>query len=241
MLFLGAGASAAFGVPTLQELTRECEIVLEKGGFSTSEFEKIRVSLMKSGIVPDFEAILTVLQRLCAFDASVRDSGPLAAYLAHRIREQLPVGEDVARHVTELKRMLVEKCSAARMEDAVKHYNLLFEAFAKAGGIKTGPRSSSHLVGGSFLDGTRSRRTQDIFTLNYDLVIEQYFDIEKIGQWLRTGFTVSGMRLFWNPYEGYQWDGNPGYTNLVKLHGSIDQVFTEQGIEKRQAPLFSAQ
>ena len=236
MLFLGAGASAAFGVPTLQELTRECETVLQEGGFSTSEFEQIRGSLTRFGIVPDFEAIFTVLQSLVAIDASVRASGPLAAYLAHRIREQLRESKDVARHVTALKRMLVEKCSAVRMEDAVKHYNRLFETFASTQNVPTAPNSSTSLIGGSFLPGTPKRRTQDIFTLNYDLLIERYFDIERIGDVLKTGFVVKGMRMFWDPREGYQWDGRVQSTNLVKLHGSIDQVFTKQGIEKRQAP-----
>jgi hypothetical protein len=236
MLFLGAGASAAFGIPTLQGLTLECETVLRKSGFPSPEFEQIRASLTRFGIVPDFEAIFTVLQSLATIDSSIRASGPLAAYLAHRIREGLPEKKGIGPHVTELKRMLVEKCSAVRIEDAVKHYNRMFETFQKAPNSATGPNITTGLVGGSILAGPPNRRTQDIFTLNYDLVIEHYFDIERIGDRLKTGFTSSGMRMFWNPHEGYEWDTANRFTNLVKLHGSIDQVFTKQGIEKRQAP-----
>jgi hypothetical protein len=236
MLFLGAGASAAFGIPTLQELTTECETVLKKGGFPTQEFEQIRASLTRFGIVPDFEAIFTVLQSLATIDSSIRTSGPLAAYLAHRIREELPEKRNIGSHVTELKRMLVEKCSAVRIDDAVKHYNRLFETFQKTPHSNIGPNSSTGLVGGSILVGPPVRRTQDIFTLNYDLVIEKYFDVERVANQLKTGFTPSGMRMFWNPREGYEWDTQRSFTNLVKLHGSVDQVFTTQGIEKRQAP-----
>jgi hypothetical protein len=151
MLFLGAGASAGFGIPTLQELTIECETVLKKGGFPTQEFEQIRASLTRFGIVPDFEAIFTVLQSLATIDSSIRMSGPLAAYLAHRIREELPEKKDIGSRVTELKRMLVEKCSAVRIEDAVKHYNRLFETFQKTPNLLVEPHSSRNLEGGSVL------------------------------------------------------------------------------------------
>jgi len=51
---------------------------------------------------------------------------------------------------------------------------------------------------------------------------------------LKTGFVPQGMRNLWDPQGGYRW--GTAFTNLVKLHGSIDQFVTTVGIEKRQAP-----
>jgi hypothetical protein len=65
------------------------------------------------------------------------------------------------------------------------------------------------------------------------------FEKEQLAEWLRHGFVLKGVRMLWSPQESYAWSGRSGavqITNLVKLHGSIDQFSTERGIEKLTGP-----
>jgi len=233
MLFLGAGASAAFGVPTLRKLTEDCDLLLLERGFSPKTLHELKTSHIELGIVPDFESVLTVLQVLASPQEGIRTAGPLAAYLAHFSSNWAPQRENIAEDIVEIKRMLTDKCLKVNIAEATKHYDRLFSTLAQVGSMTMGSYSSNLLYGTPY-DAKKVRlRTQDIFTTNYDLIIERYFDLGPMRDSLKTGFVQRATRSLFNPSEGYDWTHDN--TNLVKLHGSIDQFITDAGIEKRQA------
>lgn len=231
MLFLGAGASAPFGVPTMQGLTELCENYLRENGFA--ELETIHESLQRFGLVSDFESLLSVLQGLASPVETVKTSGPFTAYLANRIQDLDGIKRTkAAEHVEALKRILVEKCKEANITSALDAYNALFEMMARVQAISLGT-FQTQWQGGAMISGRPPRKTQDIFTSNYDLIVENCFRLGKLGE-LRTGFKTINMQYLWSPDDSYGFGQN--VTNLVKLHGSIDQFLTNDGIEKRQAP-----
>jgi hypothetical protein len=133
--------------------------------------------------------------------------------------------------------MLIEKCLQANMDDAINCYNTFFSTLAEVqGSIKVNRAKVSQLKGGVLVSGDKgSLRTQDVFTTNYDLVIERYFDHRaQMRDSLKHGFVLRGNRMVWDPRAGFGYEWEQDTTNLVKLHGSIDQSFFLDGIEKRQ-------
>ncbi len=178
--------------------------------------------------------MLTVLQAFASPEEGVRTAGSLAAYLAYLSPDWAPNEKESANLVAGLKLMLVDKCLQVNMDRAIKHYNKLFSMFAELSSIMIGPGHSTSLSGPNIVRRGVNIKMQNIFTTNYDLIIEQYFDQGDIRESLRTGFVSQGMRHLWDPQKGYAW--GTAYSNLVKLHGSIDQFVTTAGIEKRQAP-----
>ncbi len=236
MLFLGAGASSAFGIPTMQELTKKSEDVLKEKGFN-QELATAYNALTKFQIIPDFESILTVFESLRSPVEAIRASGPFAAYLATLAERDIKQRVDADEILTAMKNLLVDACSHPDMAKANETYQDLFSLLGKAGNVAVGGPQPQRvgLTGGSRFQPSSNvlMQTQDIFTINYDLVIERFFDENQIGRLLFTGFVPRGPRFYWDFVEGYRWDG--GGTNLVKLHGSIDQFVVEDGIEKRQA------
>jgi hypothetical protein len=245
LLFLGAGASTAFGLPTMQQLTLDARAMLESEGFHQNEFDQITDILEKHGYVPDFEALLTILDALASPQRAVRASGPFSAYLLDKLPESVTKEDPAAGNTTKkLKQMLVDKCLQADLDKAGELYNRFFEILAKTTHVHKRNGYLPNMPGVIIdVEGRHRRRIPDIFTVNYDLIIEHFFEKEKISNHLRSGFVRDGMRMVWNPdiSEGYDFEeravfGYRAIVNLVKLHGSIDQFITKGGIEKRQAP-----
>lgn len=245
MLFLGAGASAAFGLPTMQELTLEARLVLEKEGFSLDKLDEINTIIRGHGFIPDFEALLTMLDALASPRKAVRLVGPFSAYLLDKVPKSITEENQTAgKIVTALKQMLVDKCVRADIDKAVEQYNGFFEMLGKIAHVRKRNGQIPNFPGATIdAEGKQRRSIPDIFTVNYDLIIEHFFERERIASRLRTGFVRDGMRMVWNPDipDGYDFEertvlGMRYIVNFVKLHGSIDQFITRGGIEKRQAP-----
>jgi len=157
----------------MQQLTESCEQLLHERGFPDATLSKIKDSLVKFGFVPDFEAVLTVLQAFASPEEGVRTAGPLAAYLAYLSPDWTTSQKESANWVTELKRMLITKCTKIKMDEAINHYNKLFSMFASVSSVKTGPSSTLGINREVRVARGVRIRTRDIFTTNYDLIIEQ--------------------------------------------------------------------
>jgi len=221
----------------MQQLTESCEKLLLDRGYPEERLSKIKSSLKTYRFVPDFEGMLTILDAFVTPYRGVEAAGPLAAYLAGLSSEWPPQKKDPPDYLRELKRMLIEKCLQANMDHAINGYNTLFSALAEVqGSIRVDKNRVSQLRGGVVVSSDKGNlRSQDIFTTNYDLIIEKYFDHRaQMRDSLKHGFVLRGNRMIWDPRHGYGYGWDQHSTNLVKLHGSIDQSFFPDGIEKRQ-------
>lgn len=76
MIFLGAGASQPFGIPTMQEMTTK---VAERFPEWSKEIELVKEKVRELGFVSDLESILTVLSAQLDPSKAVKDVGPLAS------------------------------------------------------------------------------------------------------------------------------------------------------------------
>lgn len=207
MLFLGAGASKPFGIPTMKEFTSEILKTLEDD--ASAKVKEILERIEEYGFVePDIESVMDVLTARQDLDSAKMAIGP-------KIIEFAPKGP---KHSTDLKASLllenirgqiIEKCAKADFGQSDAYYGLFF---------KEG--SSSHTISGT---GWIAVPYQRIFTTNYDLCIERFlrrhFPSYQDGFESRPGYG----RVFTG-----SWPEGHGYT-LCKLHGSIDWFEIEGG------------
>jgi len=80
VIFLGAGASKAFGIKTLQEMTPDLEKFMEKKG-QIGLISEIGQALMKYQLNVDFEALYTIVQAMADPFKAIRKAGALTAFL----------------------------------------------------------------------------------------------------------------------------------------------------------------
>ena len=165
ILFLGAGASKPFGIKTMEEMSREFEDKVKRFPADERElYQSIRNNLGTNNL----EDILTVLN-----DLRKESGNPSVKYLKSLINEAAgpifsPFGvrKEIKKSVTipeidlseelwiALIRFIKENCiiKEYKREDIPKIYDKLFKII-----------------------GTHCSPPIDIFTTNYDLVVEEYF------------------------------------------------------------------
>lgn len=214
MLFLGAGASKPFGIPTMQDFSSEIERALKKKGYGDL-IKDIKEQLLRFGFVPDFENIYTTLSSITTPGKAISEAGPFVPYLLKFTEKPIPIpyGEDLKDVLDEIRNLIYLKCSKLDMSKVLSLYDGLFSAL-RGINYRIGPRSSG------------SYSLQEIFTTNYDLSVERYCEERDLR--LVTGFKTDarGTRLIFDPNL---YEATPRPYRIVKLHGSIDQFVREDG------------
>jgi len=229
MLFLGAGASKAFGIPTMAEFTEAVLTGIESlppddptGKILEDYASKIREIQDKAkswGFNPDIEAILSILQGRADPKKALNDLGPSLTVFAQEYRNMAPDSlASVA--VAEIEQIIYKRGSQLDINRAVELYGELWD-YVSGNLIFSIPGGSEHL-GQSAL--------QRIFTTNYDRSVETF--LVRRGISFNDGFQMDGVGD--NIFTG-NWIGG---TNLFKLHGSINYWQRDDGKTVRSdAPL----
>jgi hypothetical protein len=192
MLFLGAGASKPFGIPAMKEMSEEFE--------NSTDLTKEELYLnIKNTLGSDnLEDILTVLN-----DLREESGNPSVKYLKSLINEaagpifspfevreenkksiKLPKIEERSKNLWETAiRLIKENCiiNNDKRENIAKIYDELFKIIEKSNSLPI---------------------TINIFTTNYDLIIEEYF--KRKGEELYDGF-----------FFGNQWEPSSDYTGII--------------------------
>ncbi len=225
--FLGAGASAPFGIPTMQSMVPQFEAELTRAR-ATAEaglYAEICLFLRSTiGRPVDLEAVFTVVDSI--IDWSPDRMGISALYHASRAALATDPGPDpgalrvaIQRPGTEviglaqtLRRLFEEYVQkSCRIPDGQganieRVYDALFQSFSAIGGVGLGGRKRGYVGVGA------------MFTTNYDAVLEHFWlDVAEAP--LETGFeydNVSRMNLS-KPERLVIRNG----FRLYKLHGSI--------------------
>lgn len=155
MLFLGAGASKELGIKTMQELTKDVLRSLEKRGYA-DQTRQISSCLENVGIIPDFEAIYSVLEGLVNIKQGIKNGGPFTAYICKPLDKigTIPDAEEILK---ELRALIYEECSKVDRSRLKQIFDPLFQPDF--------PRPSNE----NWL-GVTSR----IVTTNYDMAVELY-------------------------------------------------------------------
>ena len=245
ILFFGAGASAPFGIPTMQQMVEDFETSLLPANKAEEKmlYQEIRRFLGETlGRTIDLEAVFTIVDSIINWSSD--KMGIAALYHAMKAAQEAQGGAvaslkppspeivQTARSLeADFERFVQNACQigegvSARIDEVYKSF------FDSLGGV----------VSGNNLQG-QSGRTQIVvgpmFTTNYDAVLEHYWlDLVRLS--LNTGFTydnVAGM-LVSNPdtfRPNFVGQGDP---RLFKLHGSITWYMDDYGrlTEQRVPP-----
>lgn len=222
MLFLGAGASKAFGLPDLRDLTKEIRIQLPNDPFK--EIEQILnqsndlndlVFYSKNEV--DLEIFLTILDGLVDPTSSIGDLGPFGIYL-YKLLGRREVVDRIKRspeRVQEIRNMTnngIDKLLRnPNLQQAKKLYDELFSIGDLNGNIKDSNGKTVHNI------------FYYVATTNYDLALESY---ARGREDRHTYLTYRGFEKI--DYEEAQCldlnslRSGSGNVHYLKLHGSLD-------------------
>ena len=190
-LFIGAGAPTAIHVD-------EANQIVTNGG---------------RPLVPDVKGLTTtVLDRLCETDKRVVDA----------LTRDMPGLINIETILTKTRRLAQVIGSSSIHEYDGNAYDQLSERICDAIGahvrpqLPRGPNPYSDLV--SWISGTQRLHSVEVFTPNYDLLMEDAFERVRIPFF--DGFTGS-HRPFFDPVSVLSDDLPSRWSRLWKLHGSL--------------------
>lgn len=219
MIFLGAGASKELGVPTLQEFSELVFNDLRKLGYDDL-VNQIIESLNEFHIKVDFEAVYSILEGLVHPVNSVRNAGPLTAFLIKK-KSNLVTGSSSLEFLKTMREIIYNKCKIEREKRSkiMEIYDPLFKISED-----NALRDNIIFNGTQYSDKPLS---WVIATTNYDMAIESYFYSKNFKY-------VDGYESDNNPFiKNFKWEvikdplsimGRVSIKSLLlKLHGSIWQ------------------
>jgi hypothetical protein len=223
MIFLGAGASKPYGIPTLEEFSEEILSKLRQIGHD-EVIENVLSSLKEFNMTIDFESFYSILEGLINPISSVQYAGPLTAFLV-RNKRNLPKGYDYSRVLSDLRRLIYEKCSIISSEENFKKVEECMDKLLKA-------TRQNHCDENSITSGNQGVNIGKTFvTTNYDMALELYFlsrEIPIIDGYEDSGAIVKHFQpsLLSNPYTSAH------SRTVLKLHGSIWQFLSSNEMIK---------
>jgi hypothetical protein len=235
-MFFGAGASAAFGYPTMDGILPlfSKELTGEEKEF----FDQVWKLVSESYSYVDLESVFSVID-VISRDYSFGELGPVSAFHARKYfnwdktaAESRPDQGDIriANRIREKFRKFIRTHYQVRPNeqdrmDAI--YSQFFSLLTKRPGYDS---TSSH--------GTLSFRDWPMFTTNYDLIIETVFANRDAT--LNTGAVASKTGQFMTLDTSVLRTAGSSIQSpkpmLVKLHGSLNWVKVGRGIRVESRP-----
>lgn len=220
MIFLGAGASKPFGIPTLQEFSEDVFNKLKKLGHEEI-LNHIISTQEEFNITVDFESLYSILEGLIDPVQSVRKAGPLTAFFIRK-KMNLPMKYDYREVLEDLRTIIYNKCTLK--SDKVRHiitaYDPLFQASSKI--------VSSE---GHNLKGPQGKLLGHIIaTTNYDMSLELYFNSKGISY--NDGYSPTQNQYIKSFNQNVIRDPYQKLHFIIKLHGSIWQFIQKSQMIK---------
>lgn len=221
ILFLGAGASRAFEIPTTKEFITVFEEEIKNEDSMEDFYNKIKIKYTEEF---DLEILLTVLDDLRKDEINLlRTISPYTTQLLlnnPKLLESENRKEIAGKLFLRVKETIVKKCMAPvenLMEKIIKTYDVFFnDLIVSMRGIISSYQSGDKEA--SYPGNLK------IFTTNYDTCIEAYLNKRRI-EFDKGLASRHGNQIFdINSYGNY--DVRIG---LFKLHGSIDLFRTLDG------------
>ena len=207
VLFLGSGASANFGLPTMKQLVDVIQKEIRNGSQEQINlFNNIKDFSTKEYGYVDIEIVFTILKDIS--ENKVKNLGHTSNFLYNIAKpkfdrkEYFEQNQELAKTLLKnIKRITRKKLNLNQTKEnrVKKTYAVLFNLLTNKLNWIQG--SNNHC---------------SIYTTNYDKIIETYFLDEK------------ELIDFWEKKKGLEFlnidimDTDRGYYKLIKLHGSID-------------------
>lgn len=212
VLFLGAGASKQFGLPTLKDLTRE---IIKKFPRYSDDLKKIQATLRQYHFNDNIEGILSVLKAWTKPKIAFKQSDPfITQVIKFKLLRDLHVVRKYKRWVNNIENYIHKRCKVedlATIHRICDFYDEFWDALIRKYNLTNCSTTNCPYI--------------DVFTTNYDNVIEEY--CYERGVELCTGYReFAGGRLSFYPDSFSDADNQ---VRLYKLHGSVDLFKLESG------------
>jgi hypothetical protein len=204
MIFLGAGVSVLFGIPSLSDMTDTIYRGLTDE--NRDQIEIVRESLKSFGFSADIENVLTVLEAMKDPLRISEEIGPVVA--SFKSVEAIETVAHLPELIRTVKIQIRDLCSKPDQDKADTFFQNLWESLRRL-----------HIFGGQNADLWSFAGT--FVTTNYDLTFEDAF-FHHLRHPVYDGFehdSSKGAYVFKGNWPNIQ---QPPHKNLVKLHGSID-------------------
>ena len=221
LLFLGAGTSQPFGIPTMKEMVTKFEKYLDDNNYR----EQVLYSEIKSKLSEgfkdsvDIEAVFSVINGIASKTTS-KDMGPFAYYYLNKYSSDPELIESDIEDANKLKKLLESfiknECEFnANDEDKIKKYRDSYDPLFR---LLHGLRE----VGSK--NGKKNHKINwKAYTTNYDTIFERYWKrLAKINDFFKA--EESDLKYF-NSHETITFQ----YETLAKLHGSLDWMKLANG------------
>lgn len=222
VFFFGAGASAPFGIPTMEQFVVDFEKFLDENANKKerdlySDIKKTLETQIHRKV--DLEAIFTVIDGIIRYD-DPENLGMLALYFAVEKRKHFPTAEDV------------ETCKKLKVkfQDFINNKCNIPETFSKIERVYRDFFSRIALEFGNYDTYNKIyyfNSNWNIFTTNYDVCLE-YFWREKVQINLDTNFMYDSRRSKCIMRPNSILATPKGVIKLFKLHGSINWLVDER-------------
>jgi hypothetical protein len=236
IVFIGAGASDPFGIPTMTQMARDFKIVLsDESRIAPSsdsyELYEIIESRLQDYQWFDIEALITVLQDIIHSDQNSFDflnnpsihfflSGESEGLTSALKRSELQVNKyrhSAEQLLKEVRQFIVEVC--VPKTEAFYIYDELFEQIIRKQGY-------AYM---NMLDQKRRDINCEIFTTNYDMVLETYCDRAGHDGLARESGEVKELLLKLDSGNKQLYNAAEPAFKIYKLHGSINWYEDERG------------
>ena len=241
VFFIGAGASAPFGIPTMKQFVSDFEKYLDQKDESKERtlYNNIKGILeTKLNRDIDLEDVFTVIQGIK--DLTLDKLGVLSVYvyspsqmpaIPHYGRETI---ETCASLEKKFQNFVREKCQISDQ----KSFNAIAEIYKD---FFNRLATESRIIDGTCVQSQKHHYCPNwtIFTTNYDMCLESYWrNHVRPQRGLNTGFRLdeSGSRWILDPETLFSY----GRVRLLKLHGSISWLIGEDGIVTEEQTLGSS-
>lgn len=251
LLFFGAGASAPFGIPTMQGMVKDFEQELQKSGSSEklTLYRDVRSFLTNTlSRTVDLEAVFTIIDSIVNW--SPDRMGVAALYHATRAASAMYpktlIEGEAASEIQSIAPLV--RPPAAETVRVAKSLEADFEKFVqgacqipedRAGEIDEVYKTffdCFSVIGGSYYAGQSGRGHAGLgpmFTTNYDPVLEHYW-LDIIQLQLNTGFQYNPVARMEVSNPDLLRGGDP---RLFKLHGSVTWLRDERwGLTELRVP-----
>jgi len=226
LLFLGAGASQPFEIPTMTKMVASFEEELQKNHDEKyfkfySEIKSVLSDEYTTSEV-DIESIFTVINGI-ASKIVPKDLGHLSYFIIKKSNASYTFSEEESKNANYLKdkleNFIKKECSKDSLSNQKKSeiFSKSYDVLFKSLGLLKLQEQIDPVSGQKFYLNWRT------FTTNYDLIFEDYWkDLFNIQDFFKTpSGTHSGQKYF-DPIS-------PGENCLVKLHGSLDYLKLKDG------------
>ena len=206
ILFLGSGASATFGLPTGKMLANNVQNDLKA---YSQRIEEIRNNVKTFGFEDNIDSILAVLDFWSNPRQTLIDKGPFIAEVTTHKINYFKVKIRDKRIALRIKEYIVRKCFV-NDRDAISQIENIYDKFFR-GLVEKYKLPLCDIVSTGICPAI------DVFTTNYDNIIEEYCRV--IGVLYFDGYMETVNRRYKFQHEKYK--SHIDRIRLHKLHGTI--------------------